>query len=107
MVSSAFVSRDLDRAWSELGPYLVHDAISYARWLGDDNTSATRSDTTSVEALRAEAGAYRIFTPEEAVQYVREFGVLQLQPLCGGIPPELAWQSLELLASDVLPALRR
>jgi hypothetical protein len=30
-----------------------------------------------------------------------------LQPLCGGLPPKLAWRSLELLAEKVLPAVKR
>ncbi len=107
MVTSAFVAEDPDRAWAELGPYLLHDARMYARWLGADNASVTRSETTTVDALRDEAGAYRIFTPDEAVAYIRAHGPLQLQPLCGGIPPELAWPSLELVARRVLPALAR
>jgi hypothetical protein len=37
------------------------------------------------------------------VEHVRANGVLMLQPLCGGLPPEQAWESLELVASDVLP----
>jgi alkanesulfonate monooxygenase SsuD/methylene tetrahydromethanopterin reductase-like flavin-dependent oxidoreductase (luciferase family) len=106
MVTSAFVAEDPDRAWSQLGPYLLHDARMYASWLGDDNPSITKSKTGSVDGLRAEQGAYRIFTPDEAIASAREFGMLQLQPLCGGIPPELAWKSLELLGSKVLPALR-
>jgi len=40
------------------------------------------------------------------VAHVRAKGVLLLQPLCGGLPPDLAWPSLELVASKVLPALR-
>jgi hypothetical protein len=28
-----------------------------------------------------------------------------LHPLCGGIPPEIAWQSLELVAAQVIPQL--
>lgn len=105
-VTSAFVADDPDRAWSLLGPYMQHDARMYASWLGDDNPSITKSKTTTAEGLRAEEGAYRIFTPDEAVAYVRASGLLQLQPLCGGIPPELAWESLELMQSKVLPALR-
>jgi len=31
---------------------------------------------------------------------------LATQPLCGGLPPKLGWESLELLASKVLPAIR-
>lgn len=104
-VTSAFVAEDPDRAWHEMGPYLLHDARMYAAWLGDSAT-ASKSTATSVEALRAENGAYRIFTPDEAVAYVKQQGVLVTQPLCGGLPPELAWPSLELVASKVIPGLR-
>jgi hypothetical protein len=38
---------------------------------------------------------------------VRRNGVLLMQPLCGGIPPALAWEHLELVASRVLPALEK
>jgi alkanesulfonate monooxygenase SsuD/methylene tetrahydromethanopterin reductase-like flavin-dependent oxidoreductase (luciferase family) len=103
-VMSGFVAEDPDRAWSELGPFMLHDARMYAAWLGAAR-SATLSNADSVEALRAEGGAYRIFTPEEAVEHIRTAGVFLTQPLCGGLPPDLAWPSLELLASKVLPAV--
>jgi hypothetical protein len=77
----------------------------YASWLGELG-SITKSRARGVEALRAENGSYRIFTPDEAVDRIRKHGVLMLQPLCGGLPPEIAWKSLELLASDVLPRVR-
>ena len=32
-------------------------------------------------------------------------GVFLTQPLCGGLPPELAWPSMELLVDKVLPAV--
>jgi alkanesulfonate monooxygenase SsuD/methylene tetrahydromethanopterin reductase-like flavin-dependent oxidoreductase (luciferase family) len=101
---SAFVSEDPDRAWREMGPYLLHDARAYAAWLGAADASS-KSVAADVDALRAENGSYRIFTPGEAVAYVREHGVLLTQPLCGGLPPELAWRSLELIAGKVVPAL--
>ena len=105
LVTSAFVAEDPDRAWAELGPHLLHDARMYASWLGDA-ASVSKSTATSVASLRAQKGAYQIFTPDEAVAYVRAHGPLLLQPLCGGLPPALAWPSLELIASKVLPALR-
>jgi alkanesulfonate monooxygenase SsuD/methylene tetrahydromethanopterin reductase-like flavin-dependent oxidoreductase (luciferase family) len=37
-VTSAFVAEDPDRAWAEMGPYLLHDARCYAAWMGDANT---------------------------------------------------------------------
>jgi alkanesulfonate monooxygenase SsuD/methylene tetrahydromethanopterin reductase-like flavin-dependent oxidoreductase (luciferase family) len=105
-VTSAFVAEDPDAAWPRLGPYLLHDARMYASWLSD-RAAVSRSTAASVEELRAQAGPYRIFTPEEAVAHVRKSGVLLLQPLCGGLPPELAWEHLELVAKRVLPALGR
>jgi hypothetical protein len=33
-------------------------------------------------------------------------GTLLFHPLMGGLDPELAWESLELFASAVLPKLR-
>ena len=104
-VTSAFVFEDPDRAWSELGPHLLHDARMYAEWMGE-SVSTSKSVAPTVEALRAEAGAYRIFTPDEAVAHVRANGMLLTQPLCGGLAPTLAWESLELIAAKVLPALR-
>lgn len=101
-VTSAFVAEDVDRAWSEIGPHMLHDAMGYAKWM-TDNTSVTKSVATTVEELRAQQGAYRIFSVDEAVEYVKQNGLLLTQPLCGGLPPELAWPSLELIANEVLP----
>jgi alkanesulfonate monooxygenase SsuD/methylene tetrahydromethanopterin reductase-like flavin-dependent oxidoreductase (luciferase family) len=103
--NTCFVARDVDAAWREIGPYMLHDAEMYASWFKEMG-SITKSSAPSVEALRAEGGNYRIFTPDEAVERIRKHGALMLQPLCGGLPPELAWPSLELLASDVLPRVR-
>lgn len=100
---SVFVSRDPDTAWKKWGPHLLHDARAYAEWMGDDIESATKSLAPDVDALRVENGNYRIVTPDEAVALIRENGTLMLQPLCGGMPPEYAWESLETLARDVLP----
>ncbi|MGZ4677408.1 MAG: LLM class flavin-dependent oxidoreductase [Acidimicrobiia bacterium] len=102
--TSVFVAEDVDRAWARLGPYLLHDARMYATWLGD-SAAASKSTRLTVDALRAERGAYRILTPEEAVATVRREGFLALHPLCGGCPPELAWETLHLVADRVLPAL--
>ena len=31
-----FVAADVDRGWRDVGPYLLHDALMYGRWLGAD-----------------------------------------------------------------------
>ncbi len=104
-VTSAFVAEDPDRAWSEIGSYLLHDANMYAAWLGSRGQAASKSDAATVEALRRENGPYRIFTPEEAIASASERGLMLLHPLCGDLPPKLAWPYLETFAAQVLPRL--
>ncbi|MFQ5415787.1 MAG: LLM class flavin-dependent oxidoreductase [Myxococcota bacterium] len=105
LVTSAFISEDPDRSWREIGPHLLHDARSYAAWMGDSNESVSRSRATTVQELRDQSGPYRIFTPGEAIEHLRRAGLMLFQPLCGGIPPQLAWASLDLFAREVLPAV--
>jgi hypothetical protein len=78
--------------------------MAYAAWLGD-SASITKSFAKTVDELRAQKGAYQIFTPDEALAYVKTNGILLLHPLCGGLSPDLAWASLELMADKVLPRL--
>jgi alkanesulfonate monooxygenase SsuD/methylene tetrahydromethanopterin reductase-like flavin-dependent oxidoreductase (luciferase family) len=100
--TSMFVAEDVEAAWQRIGPFLLHDAQMYASWLGD-TAAASKSTADSIDALRAEGGPYRILTPDQAVEYVRTHGFLALHPLCGGCPPELAWETLELVADRVIP----
>jgi hypothetical protein len=44
-------------------------------------------------------------TPAAAIEMIQAGQPLSLQPLCGGLNPELAWESLHLLSEQVLPAL--
>lgn len=104
-VTTAFVATDPDDAWARYGPHLLHDARTYAAWMGDGHRAVSRSDATTVDGLRAEQGPYRIFTPDEAVEHIRTHGALGLHPLCGGLPPALAWESLRLVETEVLPRL--
>ncbi|MBJ20236.1 MAG: LLM class flavin-dependent oxidoreductase [bacterium] len=103
---SVFVARDPDEAWAKWGPHLLHDARAYAEWMGDGIEAATKSLAGTVEELRAENGNYRIFSVDEAVAEVKKNGVLMTQPLCGGMPIDYAWESLETIAQDVIPKLK-
>jgi alkanesulfonate monooxygenase SsuD/methylene tetrahydromethanopterin reductase-like flavin-dependent oxidoreductase (luciferase family) len=103
--TTIFVAEDVDRAWEKIGPFMLHDARMYASWL-HDAPAASKSTAVTIDALRAEGGAYRVLTPDQAVEYARASGALALHPLCGGCPPELAWETLDLVADRVLPALR-
>jgi alkanesulfonate monooxygenase SsuD/methylene tetrahydromethanopterin reductase-like flavin-dependent oxidoreductase (luciferase family) len=94
-----FVADDVDKAWDELGPYLLHDATTYASWNPDDDYTVSLSRETTVEALRTERGAYQIFDMDEGAAHLREHGILSLHPLCGGVPPDIAWSYLERAAA--------
>ncbi len=97
--TTVFVSQDPDRSWSVIGRHLLHDARTYADWMdGSLQSASSISNATSVDELRAENGPYRIVTPAGARELIAEFGVLVMQPLCGGLAPSLAWESLELFA---------
>jgi len=104
--TTLFVADDVDRAWEELGPYLMHDVRSYASINSADTNSVSISFATNADELRAEARSHRIVTVEEAVAMVRSGTFLQLQPLVGGLPPDLAWPYLRRVTDDVMPALQ-
>jgi alkanesulfonate monooxygenase SsuD/methylene tetrahydromethanopterin reductase-like flavin-dependent oxidoreductase (luciferase family) len=100
--TAVFVADDVDDAWDVLGPYLLHDALMAASYrpqgdLKSPVASISRAD--SVAALRAEGGPYRIFTCDEATEYARGGRPLPLHPLCGGVPPDVAWPFLERAAA--------
>ena len=95
--SSVFVDDDLDEGWDEVGTALLHDATEYHRWnteAGQATTTHSLSGGTTVEGLRAAAGSHRVVTVEQAVELIGAYGPLGLQPLCGGLDPDLAWSYL-------------
>lgn len=106
---TVFVAEDPDRMWNEVGPYLLHDAVTYKSWQTPDIRSSVSSSATTVDELRAE-GVYQVLTPDACVALARElgpFGAITHHPMCGATPPELGWASLELFADKVLPQMKR
>jgi alkanesulfonate monooxygenase SsuD/methylene tetrahydromethanopterin reductase-like flavin-dependent oxidoreductase (luciferase family) len=103
MATTVFVADDVDRAWDELGPYLMHDVVAYAQSNAGDTTTASLSFATTAAELRAEDRTHRILTVDEAVALVGSGQPLQLQPLVGGLPPEIAWIYLRRVVDDVMP----
>jgi alkanesulfonate monooxygenase SsuD/methylene tetrahydromethanopterin reductase-like flavin-dependent oxidoreductase (luciferase family) len=97
--TAVFVANDVDEAWDVLGPHLLHDAVMAASYRPHDNSVASITRADSVAALRDESGPYRIFTPDEATEFVRSGLPLPLHPLCGGVAPEIAWPYLERAAA--------
>jgi alkanesulfonate monooxygenase SsuD/methylene tetrahydromethanopterin reductase-like flavin-dependent oxidoreductase (luciferase family) len=99
--ATVFVADDVDRAWDELGPYLMHDARTYANWNEGDETTASLSFASTAEELRAENRSHRILSVDEAAEFVRTGQPLQLHPLVGGLPPDIAWRYLAIAVGAV------
>ena len=86
------------------GRFFASSALpGVARWSGAQPTEAFKEITT-LQELRAH-GPYRVFTPEECVNFAERVGQLMLRLLCGGMDPALSWKSLRLFENDVLPQL--
>jgi alkanesulfonate monooxygenase SsuD/methylene tetrahydromethanopterin reductase-like flavin-dependent oxidoreductase (luciferase family) len=103
--TAMFVTDDVDRAWDELGPYLMHDVLSYAAWNEGNDFTASLSFAQTADELRAERRSHLVLEIDEAVEFVRGGKPLALHPLIGGLPPEVAWRYLETVAEKVLPAV--
>ncbi len=105
--TTLFVADDVDRAWEELGPYLMHDVTSYASLNegrtarrehhdGGDGGRAPRREPHPSHRPRRRGGADDQVGPAPA-----------LHPLVGGLPPEIAWRYLRTVTDDVMPAGQR
>ena len=93
----------VDEAWQELGEYLLHDARSYSGWNPENKTSAGISNAETVAELRATSHSHRIYSVTEAIERLRGGEMLNLSPLCGGLPPRLAWPYLKRIGEVVMP----
>jgi alkanesulfonate monooxygenase SsuD/methylene tetrahydromethanopterin reductase-like flavin-dependent oxidoreductase (luciferase family) len=99
------VAEDPEAAWAQIAANALYDAQSYASWQSDSVRSDwVVPDLTDAESLRT-SGRYVVVSPQECRRMMVEHGGLVLHPLMGGIPPELAWESLRLIEREVLPAV--
>ncbi len=102
------VAEDPEAAWAKIGPHALHEANVYESWQTPDQRSQVDVRATTVDEVR-KSGVYQVVTPDECVALAKELGdlgTLLFHPLMGGIPPDLAWESLELFEAKVLPRLR-
>ncbi len=105
MPTTVFVADDVDAAWRELGPHLLHDVHTYAAANPAAAQTASMSVARDLDELRAEQGSHRIMSVDEAVGFIRSGNVLQLNPLIGGLDPEVAWRYLRTVTDEVVPRL--
>ncbi len=103
-----FVAENPDEYWDQIAPHVQHETNIYAKWADKAQVFSPYHHYDNTDDLRA-AGAYKVQTPQQVIDDVREMIAAQplmFHPLCGGIHPDLGWQSLHLYGEKVLPTLR-
>ena len=85
--------------------FLLLALPSYGAWQQASGIASPYYKVKDLDELRA-SGLYAVLTPDEYVAELRAapFPFALLHPMCGGIPPELAWSSLRLFENEVMPA---
>jgi alkanesulfonate monooxygenase SsuD/methylene tetrahydromethanopterin reductase-like flavin-dependent oxidoreductase (luciferase family) len=101
------LAEDADRGWEAMAPFFLHEMNAYGAWnaAAEPEARGPYRTVTDIDELR-DTGAYAVLTPDEYVAELKAapFPFAFLHPLCGGMPPELAWSSLRLLEHEVMPA---
>lgn len=105
------LAEDVDAGWDAIAPYAMHEVNAYGAWQEaagvDGRDVGGYSTAASADALRA-TGQYRVLTPDALAKELRDggpFAFALFHPMMGGIPPALAWSSLDLFEREVLPQL--
>ena len=92
--TNVFVAEDVDAAWDEIGKYLLHDAMAYSEWNPDNTASANITSAQTVDELRNTSSSHVILSVDEAKERVAAGEMFNISPLCGGMPPGIAWPYL-------------
>ena len=100
-------------SWAEIEPYVANHLGSYISF-AKDSLAAGRDPGTKYAEINSKeirhTGKHQVLTPNQCVALAKELGARHipviLQPLVGGLPPEIGWKSLELFARSVLPRLK-
>lgn len=101
------LATDVDEAWERLSPYFLYDTNAYGDWREQDDLASPFRSSGDIEEVKS-GGVYRIVTPDELLAEIEtgEAGEVMFHPMCGGIPPALAWEGLRLFEHEVLPRLK-
>lgn len=102
------IASDPEAGWAAMAPFFLHETNAYGAWKVSAGEATPYDVFESTEALR-EANRYHVLTPDQYVASLKALPmpVAQFHPMCGGIPPKLAWESLKLFENEVLPAFRQ
>jgi len=103
-----YVADDPEQAWSRIGKYVLHEVQTYTSFQTPGQHSLPGVHAESVDDLRA-SPQYVVGTPDDVLARLQALPPMAgavFNPLAGGMPPDLAWPSLELFASKVQPRLQ-
>lgn len=111
IIKEIFCARDRAAAMEQAGPYLLAKYRDYAKWGQDDAMPEDESFDKDFEALLEDR--FILGSPEECYRqlepYWAELGVthLCLRTHWAGMPLATALGSMQLIGSELLPALQR
>jgi alkanesulfonate monooxygenase SsuD/methylene tetrahydromethanopterin reductase-like flavin-dependent oxidoreductase (luciferase family) len=100
------VARDPSAYWAQAGRHVLHNANEYVSYAQRKDLTPFTAATDPDELVHR--GEAKVYTPEELVAECQIRGpdsALRFDPLEGGLPPALAWQSLRLFEEEVLAQL--
>ncbi|BBX55930.1 Alkanal monooxygenase alpha chain [Mycobacterium shottsii] len=94
---------DPDEAWSRFGGFIMNEAAEYSGWKRAGVPRPNETPAASIAELRG-LDNVQILTHDQLVgQLQRGRKEVVMNPLIGGLPVEVGWSSLRLLAEEVLP----
>jgi len=98
------LSRNPETGWDEMAPFFLHETNAYGEWRAQANKPGPYDTVAGLDELRA-TGRYTVLTPEQMVERIKALPqpAAAFHPLCGGMPIDLAWESLRLFEREVLP----
>jgi alkanesulfonate monooxygenase SsuD/methylene tetrahydromethanopterin reductase-like flavin-dependent oxidoreductase (luciferase family) len=101
------LAHDVEAGWQAMAPYFLHETNAYGAWKVAAGEETPYDVYADVDVLRT-ADFYHVVTPEQMVAQCKTapYPVAAFHPLCGGMPIDLAWDSLKLFEKEVLPAFR-
>jgi alkanesulfonate monooxygenase SsuD/methylene tetrahydromethanopterin reductase-like flavin-dependent oxidoreductase (luciferase family) len=103
------VARDPEQRWAEAGEHLLYQANLYAKWFSEAGMAIA---PTAASAAELRGRGVLVVTPEQAVDAVRGYVDANLVTrfygwtIPPGLPPEWSDEHVELMAREVIPALR-
>lgn len=109
----SFVARDPEAGWRLIKDHLLYQRRMYAEWLAESGFPLFGNPPEHAEEIR-DAQPDIVVTPQRAVELLRKKLAAQpavtnvyWAPVLPGMSPSAAAEAIELVAREVLPALRQ